>query len=287
MTVGTGRLVLCSTPIGNLEDVTLRVLRVLRACDVIFAEDTRVTLGLLRHFGIEKPLRSFHERVEPQRLRELRALLAEDKTVAMVSDAGTPGISDPGAQLVRAAREVGAHVEALPGPSALLDAAVLSGFDVARFRFDGYPPRKSGARRAYLRSLADEPVAIVWYEAPTRVVGLLDDVARLLPERRVFVLREHTKLFEQQVVGRAADAAAQLERPARGEFTIVLEGRHATRDGPPSVPENVRDAIATLIDRGASVRVATESMRLATGLPKSALYKVAQELKEQASRSAR
>src|SRR5690242_10679278 len=145
-----GRLILCPTPLGNLEDVTYRVLRCLRECDVIFAEDTRVSLALLRHYDIKKAMRSFHERVESHRLRELASLLDAGKTVAVVTDAGMPGISDPGVELVRAARTCGAAVEVLPGPSALLGALVLSAFDVSRFRFDGFPPRKSSARRAYL-----------------------------------------------------------------------------------------------------------------------------------------
>src|SRR5450432_2417852 len=190
-----GRLVLCPTPLGNLEDVTLRVLRCLRECDVVFAEDTRVSVTLLRHYEIDKPMRSFHEGVEAQRMRELARLLGDGKLVAVVTDAGMPGISDPGVDLVRAARESGAAVEVLPGPSALLGALVLSAFDVSRFRFDGFPPRKPGARRTYLESLRAERAVTVWYEAPTRVRDLLADVAAIFPERRVFALREYTKKF--------------------------------------------------------------------------------------------
>src|SRR5579862_4587513 len=142
----TGRLIVCPTPLGNLEDVTLRVLRALRECDEIFAEDTRVSAVFLRAYDIQKPVRSFHERVAASRLTALRRLLAAGKTVAMVSDAGMPGISDPGVELVRAAREAGAAVDVLPGPSAVLGALVLSGFDCARFRFDGFAPRKAGER---------------------------------------------------------------------------------------------------------------------------------------------
>jgi len=272
-----GRLVLCPTPLGNLEDITARTLRALNECDVVVAEDTRVTGGLLRHFDIRKPLRSLHERVEARRLAEVRGLLAAGKTVAFASDAGMPGISDPGAALVACARAVGAAIEALPGPTAFVGALVLSGFDISRFRFDGFPPRKSSERRAYLRSLRDVEYAVAWYEAPTRVIALLDDVGRELPQRRVFALREYTKMFEQQALGSAAQVRAQIEQPPRGEFTIVLEGARIERvpAGARAIPDEVRDALLRLIERGTGARDAAEAIAGATGLPKNALYKLA------------
>jgi len=197
-----------------------------------------------------------------------------------------PGISDPGAELVRAAREAGAAIDALPGPNAALGALVLSGFDISRFRFDGFPPRKSGERKAYLQGLADEPQPAVLYEAPSRVTDLLDDIAALLPERRVCVLREYTKMFEQQIVGTAAFANAQLPRPPRGEFCIVIEGA-ALRDRASEISASVVKAVETMIGAGASVRATVDGMRLATGLPKNALYKLAQSVKEQAPQKAR
>lgn len=273
--MNAGRLVLCPTPLGNLEDITARALRELRECDLVFAEDTRVTGGLLRHFGIDKPLRSLHERVEAQRLREVRRALEAGKTVVMATDAGTPGISDPGAALVRLARDVGAVVDALPGPSAFVGALVLSGFDISRFGFDGFPPRKRGERREYLRALRDTDYAIAWYEAPTRVIALLEDVERELPQRRVFVLREYTKKFEQQAVGVAADVRGQIAQPPRGEFTLVLEGAPPARAGQREVPSEVRDAVQKLVARGTSARDAAEAIARATGVPKNALYRIA------------
>jgi 16S rRNA (cytidine1402-2'-O)-methyltransferase len=267
--------VLCPTPLGNLEDITARALRALRECDIVIAEDTRVTGGLLRHFGIRKPLRSLHERVEAQRVREVRELLAAGKTVAVTSDAGTPGISDPGVALVACARDLGAPVEVLPGPTAFVGALVLSGFDVSRFRFEGFPPRKPSERRAYLRALADESAAVAWYEAPTRVIALLDDIERELPDRRVFVLREYTKKFEQQALGNVEDVRRAIERPPRGEFTIVLEGAAHAPKASRDIPERARAAVARLIARGTGARDAAESVALATGLPKNALYKSA------------
>jgi len=273
----TGRLVLCPTPLGNLEDITARALRALRECDLIVAEDTRVTGGLLRQFGINKPMRSLHQRVEAQRESEIRAALRDGKIVVLATDAGMPGISDPGGALVRLARDAGAAVEALPGPSAFIGALVLSGFDISRFRFDGFPPRKSAERRTYLRTLRDADYAIAWYEAPTGVVALLDDVERELPERRVFVLREYTKKFEQQALGSAAQVNALIERPPRGEFTLVLEGASTERATARAreISDEARDALMGLIARGIGARDAAEAIAKATGLPKNALYKLA------------
>lgn len=283
----TGRLVICPTPLGNLEDITLRTLRALRECDELFAEDTRVTSKLLRHYGIDKPVRSYHERVEPRRLRELQALLAAGKTVAVVTDAGMPAISDPGSEVVRAAREVGAAVEALPGPSAFVGALVLSGFDVSRFRFEGFPPRKAGERRAHLRSLTAEPRAVVSYEAPSRIIDLLADVETVLPDRRVFVLREYTKMFEQHALGTAAEVRRQIEIPTRGEFVVVLEGSAKAVEHRPAVTPAVLAAVAAMIRQGAGARTAAEGLALATGLPKNALYRLAVALKEKAPRRRR
>jgi len=208
----SGRLVLCPTPLGNLEDITLRTLRELRECDVIFAEDTRVTRKLLSYFDIAKPLESFHESAHARRVRRLRAALAAGKSVAVVTDAGMPGISDPGAELVRAAREAGAAIDALPGPNAALGALVLSGFDISRFRFDGFPPRKSGERKAYLQGLADEPQPAVLYEAPSRVTDLLDDIAALLPGCDLFVASVSATICMARVIFWVALVAAMRTR---------------------------------------------------------------------------
>jgi 16S rRNA (cytidine1402-2'-O)-methyltransferase len=272
----SGRLYLCATPLGNLEDITLRVLRVLRECDVIFAEDTRVSSVLLRAYDIDKPVRSFHQHVEARRLAELRELLAAGKTIAAVSDAGMPGISDPGVELVRAARSAGAAVEALPGPSALLGALVLSGFDCSRFRFDGFVPRKPGARAKYLESLLDETACTVVYEAPGRVRTLLDDIERVLGGRRVFALREYTKKFEQQALGTAGEVRAQIAWPARGEFALAIEGAEE-EDRAAIVPAAVTEAIGALVASGAGVAVVARALHAATGLPKKALYALAQK----------
>lgn len=276
--MSAGRLVFCPTPLGNLEDITARALRALREADIVVAEDTRVTGALLRHFKIEKPLRSFHPKVAPQRLREIQTLLAAGKTIAFATDAGTPGISDPGSELVRLARAAGAAIDVLPGPSAFVGALVLSGFDVSRFRFEGFPPRAPGQRRAYLATLASETAAVVWYEAPTRVFALLDEIARTFPDRRVFALREYTKKFEQHALGTASAVRAQIASPPRGEFTLVLEGAaraHASES--PAISRAAREALELLIERGAGARVAAEAIAKATGCSKNSLYRLAVE----------
>jgi 16S rRNA (cytidine1402-2'-O)-methyltransferase len=272
----TGKLVLCPTPLGNLEDITLRVLRALRESDVIFAEDTRVSKKLLHHFDIHTPLQSFPEGAHATRLRTLRSYLREGKTVAMVSDAGMPGISDPGAELVREAHACGAAVEALPGPSAVPGALVLSGFAANAFRFDGFPPRKPGERRAYLGSLEHETAPVIWFEAPNRIRALLEDAAAVLPERRLFVLREYTKRFEQHLWGTAQSVLAELDTP-RGEFTIVLEGTRANRRADRTAPDAraLVAALKYLRETGMSAKDATEALRLATGLPRNELYRLA------------
>jgi 16S rRNA (cytidine1402-2'-O)-methyltransferase len=267
----TGRLVLCPTPLGNLEDVTLRVLRCLRECDFIFAEDTRVSETLLRRYEIDKPVRSFHERVEERRLKEASRLLQDGKTIAVITDAGMPGISDPGIELVRMAREAGAAVEVLPGPSACLGAAVLSGLDVGRFRFEGFPPRSPGARRSHVASFANETAAVIWYEAPTRVRALLGDIASELPHRRVFVLREYTKRFEEHIQGEAATVLRSLADEPRGEFVVVLDGaRESTGDA--EVDERATAAVEMLVEGGVRPRLAADAIAAATGSNRKRLY---------------
>ena len=269
-----GRIVLCPTPLGNLEDVTLRVLRCLRECDLVFAEDTRVSETLMRKYEIDKPLRSFHERVEARRLAEAVRVLGDGKTIAVVTDAGMPGISDPGVELVRAARAAGAAVEVLPGPSALLGAAVLSGFDVARFRFEGFPPRAPGARRAHVAAFAGEHAAVIWYEAPTRVRALLAAIARELPERRVFVLREYTKKFEQHVAGDAASVLRELDDPPRGEFVVVLDGAARATLADDDDPR-AAEAVRMLVEQGVRPRLAVDAIVAATGANRKRLYELA------------
>jgi len=231
-----GTLYLVATPIGNLEDITLRALRVLRACDLIAAEDTRRTLQLLRHFQIQKPLLSCHAHNEPHRAQLLVERLRQGATVALVTDAGSPGISDPGERVVRAVLEAGLRVEAVPGPCALVAALTASGLPTCEFHFIGFLPTKTGARRRRLESLRTIPGTLVFYESPYRIQRLLTELTALYPERPLVVARELTKKFEQFLRGRPGQILEQIRlRPLRGEC-VVLMGPAPRSETAPSDP---------------------------------------------------
>jgi 16S rRNA (cytidine1402-2'-O)-methyltransferase len=217
-----GTLYLVSTPIGNLEDVTLRALRVLREAAVVAAEDTRRTAKLLAHFEIATPLESLHAHNEQARIPALLGRLAAGESVALASDAGTPLVSDPGEHLVRAALAAGHRVEAIPGPSAVLAALVVSGVPLAGgFTFLGFAPGRDGERRRWLRAAGAEPRPVVFFEAPHRVRETLEAVRALLGDRDVAVSRELTKLHETHLRGSVSAVLSGLGEP-RGEYTIVL-----------------------------------------------------------------
>ncbi|MBV8643696.1 MAG: 16S rRNA (cytidine(1402)-2'-O)-methyltransferase [Candidatus Eremiobacteraeota bacterium] len=235
-------LVFVPTPLGNLRDVTLRAVDVLRDAPLIVAEDSRVARRLLNALGVgTKEIWTYHEHNASATTAAILAR-ARAETVAVVTDAGTPGISDPGSALVAAARDAGVAVEVLPGPAAFVCAAVLSGFDLRRFVFAGFPPRAGGTRRAAFRAALGETT--VWYEAPHRIRAALADLAAVAPERRVFLVRELTKLHEQQVLGTAAEVAAALEEPVRGEIVLVVEG--GPDGAPPAEPATPADLDAAI-----------------------------------------
>ena len=219
------KLYVVPTPIGNLEDITLRAINVLREVDFILAEDTRTTSVLLRHLGIEKPMHSHHKFNEHATVGRVAEAIAAGRDVALVSDAGTPGISDPGFLLVRKCGEEGIDVETLPGATALIPAVVQSGFPCDRFCFEGFLPQKKG-RLKRLTELASEPRTLVLYESPYRVVKCLEQIAEVMgAERRVAVVREITKRFEQTVRGTVAEVIAHFkEHEPKGEFVIVVAG---------------------------------------------------------------
>ena len=218
-----GTLYLVATPIGNLEDITLRALRVLRECDVVAAEDTRRSGQLLRHFSISKPLLSYFQFNEARRSEEIIGRLKRGEKVALVTDAGSPGISDPGERVVKAAIEAGLRVEPVPGPSAVIAALTASGLPTDEFLFIGFLPHKSGQRRTRLESLQSATVTIVLYESPYRVQKLLSELNRAFPERAVVLARELTKKFEEFKSGRPAELLLAMEkRPARGEFVVLV-----------------------------------------------------------------
>ncbi|MCG4860565.1 16S rRNA (cytidine(1402)-2'-O)-methyltransferase [Alistipes onderdonkii] len=220
------KLFIVPTPIGNLDDITLRAVDVLREVDFILAEDTRTTSFLLRHLGIEKKLHSHHKFNEHATVRMVAESIAAGRNAALVSDAGTPGISDPGFLLVRTCVEAGIEVETLPGATALVPALVQSGFPCDRFCFEGFLPQKKG-RAKQLQSLADEERTMVFYESPYRVVKCLEQFAEVFgSERRVSVSRELTKKFEQTVRGTVAEVLEHFRTTEpKGEFVIVLAGK--------------------------------------------------------------
>ncbi len=221
------RLYIVPTPIGNLDDITLRAVKVLSSVDLILAEDTRTTSFLLSHLGIEKKLQSHHKFNEHATAEMVAGKIGAGQSVALVSDAGTPGISDPGFLLVRTCLEHGVEVETLPGATAFVPALIQSGFPCDRFCFEGFLPVKKG-RNKRLQALAAETRTMIFYESPYRVVKTLEQFGEVFgPGRRVSVSRELTKKFEETVRGSVAEAAAHFRsREPRGEFVIVVEGAH-------------------------------------------------------------
>ncbi len=220
------KLYIVPTPIGNLDDITLRAVKVLQEVDFILAEDTRTSSFLLKHLGIEKPLRSHHKFNEHATVGMLAETIASGRNVALVSDAGTPGISDPGFLLVRTCIEHGIEVETLPGATALIPALVQSGFPCDKFCFEGFLPQKKG-RMKRLEELRDEERTIIFYESPFRVVKCLEQMAEVFgAERMVSVSREITKKFEQTVRGTLAETVGYFRaHEPKGEFVIVLSGK--------------------------------------------------------------
>ena len=261
-------LAVCATPIGNLDDVTLRVLAELRAADVVLCEDTRRTRGLLTRHGIEARLLSYHEHNEAARTAELLPRLAAGERVALVSDAGMPGMSDPGGRLVRAALDAGAAVTVLPGPSAVDTALVASGLVGDRYLFLGFIPRGAKA----LGSLWDEAAGWEWpavaFESPKRLPATLRSLAAALPEREVAVCRELTKRFEEVVRGSASELAERFAEPPKGEITLVLgPGRAPVPDEAPALA-----AVAELVSLGVPRKRAADVVSGLTGIPRNRLY---------------
>ena len=264
----SGRLVICATPIGNLEDVTLRVLSGLRDADVVACEDTRRTRILLDRYEVRAPLVSYHEHNENERAAELVERMRAGETVALVSDAGTPLVSDPGYVLVRACVGAGLEVEVLPGPSSVLAALVASGQPTASWCFVGFLPRKRGELR---QALSGPGVTLVAFESPRRLPGTLALLAELDPDRELAVCRELTKRNEEVVRGPAAVLAARYSgAPPRGEVVLVL-GPGADR-GTGGPPEEALTAVRRLVEAGARPRVAAKVVAELTGGRANELY---------------
>ncbi len=268
----SGRLYVVSTPIGNLEDITYRAVRVLKEVDWVACEDTRTTRRLLDHYGITTRTVSYHEHNEADRAAELVGLLELGETGALVSDAGTPLLSDPGYRIVHAAAQAGVRVEPLPGPSALLAALVISGLPTDQFHFGGFLPAKQGQRRHLLESLADETATLIFYEAPHRILEALEDIEAVLGNRNIVAARELTKMYEEVLRGTAAEIRASLASrdSVRGEF-VVLIGR-SLAPAPVDVPVEVM--IEALIGAGIDRMEAMKTVARERGLSKREVYKL-------------
>jgi 16S rRNA (cytidine1402-2'-O)-methyltransferase len=265
-----GRLIVCPTPIGNLEDVTLRVLSALRSADLVACEDTRHTRKLLDRYGVTAPLISYHEHNERERAGELVAKMRKGSVVALVSDAGMPLVSDPGFVLVQACIAAGLSVEVLPGPSSALAALVASGLPSERWRFVGFLPRKKGELE---RTLMGTPETLVAFEAPQRLVATLALLAGADPKRPVAVCRELTKLHEEVRRGPASEVAEHYaQQPPRGEVVLVV-GAAAPGAGEPDAPERALGALRSLVEAGARARPAAKVVSELTGVPANRLYR--------------
>jgi 16S rRNA (cytidine1402-2'-O)-methyltransferase len=262
-------LAVCATPIGNLDDVTLRVLAELRDAEIVLAEDTRHTRGLLRRHGIDAKLVSYHEHNEAERVAEILPRLRAGEHVALVSDAGLPGISDPGARLVRAALDGGVPVTVLPGPSAVETALVASGLVAERYAFVGFLPRKAGELRALLAEIGTWRWPVVAFESPQRLPATLRVLAAASPEREVAVCRELTKRFEEVVRGPAAALAERFAEAPKGEITLVLTPIEA---GPPG-QEAALEAVDELVSAGTPRRLAVDVVARLADVSRNELYR--------------
>lgn len=275
-------LYVVATPIGNLEDLSPRALRTLREADLVLAEDTRVTRGLLAAFGIRTKLQSCHQHNEAETARALaERMQAEDLKVALVTDAGTPAVSDPGALLVRAVAQAGIEVLSIPGPSALLAALSVSGFEETEFTFLGFPPRKKGDLQGFLKRLAGRGRLMVMYESPRRVLGLMDALCEVFPEAEVSLSREVSKLHEQTLRGTAREVRDALLADAgllRGEFCLVLRPSGVEAEREEEGKTGIEARLLALLLEGLTPRQARVAL-LDAGEKKNRIYQAELDLK--------
>jgi len=271
-----GTLFVCATPIGNLGDITLRALEVLKGVDIIAAEDTRVTLKLLNHYGIRKPLVSYHQHSPPKRTEWLLQQLKEGKNIALVCNAGTPGISDPGVPLVRKALQEKIPVVPVPGPSAVTAALSVAGMDAQRFIFLGFLPREKKERRELIELVKSLPFTLVIYEAPHRLAESLKDLVEILGDRTTVLCRELTKVHEEVLLTTLSALARKYETETPiGEFTLVIEG--AKTQEPEPNWRAIDKAIDELLDAGLSVSDVAREIVKAFSIPRSTAYRRALE----------
>ncbi len=275
-----GTLYVVATPIGNLEDITLRALRVLKEVDAIACEDTRHTRLLLSRYGVTTPLVSYHEHNESRRTPELLTRLEGGRSIALVSDAGTPVLADPGFVLIRAAIAQDIPVVAVPGPSAVTAALAVSGLPTDRFLFLGFLPRRSAERRRLLEEISTLPYTLVFFEAPHRVAQTLADLQGALGDRSIAVVRELTKRFEDVTRGRLTEVIARLRTlPPRGEFTVVVDGAAADAAAG-QASDALRGHLASLLSNGVAPSAAAKIIAAAHRVPRRAVYQMALQMRE-------
>lgn len=269
-----GTLTLVGTPLGNLSDFSPRAVEALKACDFIAAEDTRVSLALLNRFGIRKPLISYFEHNKRERGEQICRKLEEGQNAVLVTDAGMPAISDPGEDLVALCHQRGIRVTVVPGPSAAITALAVSGLPSARFTFEGFLPANRRERRAQLDALQAEQRTMIFYEAPHKLTGTLEDLAAAFGDRRLCLARELTKLHEEIIHTTLQAAAAHYRETApRGEFVVIVEGA-APADALTATPEQAAALARTFMAEGMSASEAAKTAASETGLKKGDIYRL-------------
>lgn len=267
-----GTLYVCATPIGNLQDITLRVLDTLKTVDLVACEDTRKTLQLLNHFAITKPVTSYFEHNKQVKGDKIIAALLEGKNVALVSDAGMPGISDPGWDLVQQCLAENIPFTVLPGAVAAITGLVLSGLPTQRFSFEGFVPRVKKERRTFFQNLAEETRTMIFYESPHRLEDTLETMAEIFGERQMAATRELTKKFEEVLRGTPAELLAHFqENEIRGEFVLILEGKEPSVEAAKDIAWAV-ERVNQLVQEGISQKDAIKQAAKEAGLPKREVY---------------
>ncbi len=275
----SGKLYICGTPIGNLEDMTFRAIKTLQEADIIACEDTRHTIKLLNHFNIKNHLEAYHEHNKNVKAKKLTELLKSGKNIALVTDAGMPCISDPGYELISLCIENNIPVTVVPGPTALTSALALSGLPSERFIFEGFLPQNNKSRKEILSSLAKEPRTVIFYEAPHHLVKTLEDILKYLGNRKISAVRELTKIYEELKRGTVEELLSfYKENPPKGEFVLIVEG--ATKDIKDwdhiSVEDHVKEYIEAGLDKMSAMKAAAKDR----GVSKSKIYAILNAEKE-------
>ncbi len=276
----SSKLYIVSTPIGNLEDITLRALNILKQVDLIACEDTRTTKKLLSRYQILKPLTSYHEHNEIEKAKELLSMLQEGHSIALVTDAGTPGVSDPGYRIVKLASENGVQIFSVPGPSAAVAALSISGLPTSSFTFLGFPPKQKKQLIHYLERLKDYPETLVFYESPRRVIKTLESMAEVFGERNASLGREITKMYEETLRGTLSEIVTTLKSRdnLKGEFTLVIEGN--SQDKGEFDSDTIDDLLLYFKKEGVSLKDAVKQVAVDSGVSKSKIYKKALQIWE-------